>query len=170
MANDYSIFRPQAVEQMSSPDELDKFLKVTNPRVWIALLAVLALLVGLTAWGIFGTVNTSVSVKAVRLDDGIMCFIDSNEVEYVKAGNNAYVNGRPGKVKSVATIPLSQEEVRGALGSDFLSETVLEDKWGYQVTFDVADENDLPERVPLTCAITTERVSPFEYMAQSTGT
>ena len=167
MANDKSIFRPQAVEQMSSPDELDKYLKVTNPRVWLALIAVFALLAGLTVWGAFGAINTSISSTAVRLDTDVICFIDRNEVVNVKVGDDVYVNGKAGKVKSVASVPLSQDEARKELGSDYLCETVLTSKWGYQIALDVESEESLPEKVPLTCTITTERVSPFEYMAQS---
>ncbi len=52
-----SIFREKSMERISSPDQMDDYIKVTTPSVWIALLALIVLLVGILAWSIFGTVE-----------------------------------------------------------------------------------------------------------------
>ncbi|MBQ8913505.1 MAG: hypothetical protein IJ054_05610 [Lachnospiraceae bacterium] len=52
-----SIFREKTLERVSSPEELNDYIKVTSPRVWIVMAAILLLLIGMTVWGILGTVD-----------------------------------------------------------------------------------------------------------------
>lgn len=55
-----SIFNKKATEKLRSPDDLDMYVRVTHPSIWIVLAACATLLIGLFAWGVFGTVTTSV--------------------------------------------------------------------------------------------------------------
>ena len=52
-----SIFRKKSLDRISSPDQLDDYIRVTTPSVWVALLALIVLLVGILAWSILGTVE-----------------------------------------------------------------------------------------------------------------
>ncbi len=51
------IFRQKNVERVSDPEILNDYIRVTTPSVWITLIAILVLLAGILAWGIFGTVE-----------------------------------------------------------------------------------------------------------------
>ena len=54
------IYRQEAMERLSSPEQLDLLMPVTSQRGWIALFGVaLLLLIGM-AWAIFGTMETTV--------------------------------------------------------------------------------------------------------------
>ena len=50
-----SIFREKSLERMSSPEQLDDYIRVTTPSVWMGLLAVVILLAGILAWSMLGT-------------------------------------------------------------------------------------------------------------------
>ena len=50
------IFREKSMERVSSPEALNDYIRVTTPSVWLVLLALVALLVGMLAWSVFGTV------------------------------------------------------------------------------------------------------------------
>lgn len=52
------IFREKSISRVSSPEELNDYIRVTSPSVWIVLIAVVVLLLGMLAWSIFGTVET----------------------------------------------------------------------------------------------------------------
>ena len=57
------------MERVSSPEQLNDYIRVTTPSVWIVLLAVIILLVGMLTWSIFGTVeatNTDGTKQAVH--------------------------------------------------------------------------------------------------------
>ena len=58
-----SVFREKSMERVSSPEQLNDYIRVTTPSVWLVLLALVILLAGILAWSIFGRVE-------VHNDDG----------------------------------------------------------------------------------------------------
>jgi len=63
-------FRESAVERVSSPDRLDAMIRVVPPRRWIALVAILGLLVATIVWAVVATVPTTVSGPGYLLPEG----------------------------------------------------------------------------------------------------
>ena len=57
------LFRKQNVERISSPEQLQDYMRVTNPGVWMVLAAVIALLAGLLAASALVKVETTVDAK-----------------------------------------------------------------------------------------------------------
>ena len=51
------LFRKKSLEHAQSPEDLNEYIRITTPPVWLALLASLVLLLGILAWSILGTVN-----------------------------------------------------------------------------------------------------------------
>ena len=64
------IFRKVALERLSSPEQLDQLLQVTDARGWLALAALGALLLTGLGWGIFGTVPTEASGSSILIRRG----------------------------------------------------------------------------------------------------
>src|SRR5687768_1152181 len=56
-----SLFREEAMDKMLSPDELDRLMRVTSPRGWLALIGLLALVAAAVVWGVFGTIPVQLS-------------------------------------------------------------------------------------------------------------
>lgn len=54
-----SLFRKKTIERVTSPEQLNDYIRVASPRVWIIIAAVLLLLTGIVVWGIFGTVKVT---------------------------------------------------------------------------------------------------------------
>ena len=52
-----SIFRKKSIERVTSPEQLDDYIKVTTPSVWLMLFATLILILGALFWAIFGKVE-----------------------------------------------------------------------------------------------------------------
>ena len=46
------IFRQKSLKRVSSPEELNDYIRVTSPSVWIVLVALALLLAGMLAWSI----------------------------------------------------------------------------------------------------------------------
>lgn len=55
------VFRKSALDKISSPDQLDKVLKVTSPMSWLALLGVTLILVFVVIWSITGSLPSTVA-------------------------------------------------------------------------------------------------------------
>ena len=64
------LFRQLSIDRLSSPEQLDQMLQVTSLRTWLALLAMLLLLLALVGWGIFGTVVTTTPGTGVIVRQG----------------------------------------------------------------------------------------------------
>ncbi len=51
------IFRKSMLDRVSSPEELNQYMRVAQPSVWVILGAIIALLAGAAVWGIFGEID-----------------------------------------------------------------------------------------------------------------
>jgi hypothetical protein len=63
-------FRHRAIERVSSPEQLDQLLRITAPRRWIALVALLVLVAVAIAWSLIATVPTTVTGPGYLLPQG----------------------------------------------------------------------------------------------------
>ena len=63
--SDQSLFRKKTVDKISSPEQLTEYLKVTSPRMWIILAAVIMVLLAVIVWGILGRMETVKDVKVI---------------------------------------------------------------------------------------------------------
>ena len=59
-SGEQSLFRKETMDRISSPEDLTDYLKVTNPGIWVVLVAVIVLLGGIFAWSCvtFGRYNS----------------------------------------------------------------------------------------------------------------
>ena len=158
-----SIFNKEATERLRSPDDLDKYVRVTNPSVWAILGACMALVLGLLAWGMFGSVSTKISTLGTRVDDYVLCFLPVDKMKKVEVGDAVSVEGERMKVGGWSKVPVSREEAGAALGSDYLLATLMEEDWAYVVYID-GDVSELDTDVPLEVNITVEQVAPISLI------
>ena len=84
---DNKLYRESSVKRITSPEQLNDYLKVTKPSVWIVLLAVFILLTGLLVWGIFFGVGSYVYGTA-EVKNGTMTvsFEDTKKSKNVEEG------------------------------------------------------------------------------------
>lgn len=158
-----AIFNKKASDKLRNPDDLERCVQVTNPSVWAVLTACAVLLAGLLAWGVFGAVTTSVTATGTVVDGRAMCFLSADDVAKVHVGDTTNFGGEQMTVSDIAAVPLSVDEVRGVLGSDYLAATLVSDDWGYQVIFD-GDSLGFAQDVPQTVSITVERIAPISLV------
>lgn len=52
-----SIFREKSLERISSPEEIDDYMKVTSPGMWLVLGAVFFLLAAAFFWSVTGRIE-----------------------------------------------------------------------------------------------------------------
>ena len=62
-----TIFRQKSLDRVASPEQLNDYIKVTTPSVWLILFATIILIVGTLFWAVFGRiqVNTDTGIKEV---------------------------------------------------------------------------------------------------------
>ncbi len=161
-----SIFNRRATEKLRSPDDLDKYVRVTNPSVWVILAACIVLLAALLVWGVFGAVTSSVTATGACVDGKAMCFLNADDAAKVHVGDSAMVGDKRMKVASVAAVPLSLSETEKVLKSDYLVSALVPGDWGYQVIFD-GDASQFTQGVPISVTVAVERITPISLILRS---
>jgi HlyD family secretion protein len=93
------IFRKVALERLSSPEQLDQLLQVTDPKGWMALGALGAILVSTLAWGIWGAIPTESTGEGILLRRGGVSDLvapGAGQIEEVLVGvGDAIEKGQP---------------------------------------------------------------------------
>ncbi len=90
---DKQIFRKNVMDRLSSPEELNDYLHITSPSVWIALVAVVLVLVGTIVWSSVTFVNSYIDATA-EVEDGrmaVLLFRDSSFSDRVEIGQEVVV-------------------------------------------------------------------------------
>jgi HlyD family secretion protein len=65
-----TIFRKVSLERLSSPEQLDQMVQVTDPKGWLALAGLGALLLATVGWGIWGSIPTEAAGTGILLRQG----------------------------------------------------------------------------------------------------
>ena len=160
---------------MHNADELEKCVRVTPPSAWAVLAAFIALLAGLLAWSIFGTIATRVPVKGAVIDGQAICFLPEEDIAKMHVGDKADIDGNTIgidnptlRVSGISALPVSRAEASKIAPGDYLAETLLKENWSHLVTFE-GDTSKLPEGVPLSMEITVERLAPISLLLGSSS-
>ena len=95
------IFRKKSLDRISSPEELNKYLRVTNPSLWIGLLAVVLLLVGLLIWASVDTLVTKTDAVVEASNGELIVTVTGSKSEVIKKGMIVEVNGQNAVIDSV---------------------------------------------------------------------
>jgi len=64
------IYRKEAVQRISSPEQLDVLMSVTNPVGWLALLITLVVVVTIVAWGFLGRLPVVTHAPGILVHPG----------------------------------------------------------------------------------------------------
>jgi hypothetical protein len=68
MTRPEKLFRQVSLERLSSPEQLDVMVQVVTPRLWLLLLPLLALLLAVLTWAVWGRVAATTSGRALLVD------------------------------------------------------------------------------------------------------
>ena len=68
-----------SARRISSPEQLNDYLRVTNPKVWVLLVAITLLLAGLLLWGGFTTIESYATGTARAVGGEITVTFDDAE-------------------------------------------------------------------------------------------
>ena len=98
------IFRKKSLERLTEPEQLSDYLRVTRPAIWIALIAVIVVIVGLFLWGNFVSIESALPGKAA-VSDGVMTitFQDQLQAKNIETGMNVNIGDEDVPVTSVGT-------------------------------------------------------------------
>lgn len=151
------LFRKKSIDKVSSPEQLNDYIRVSNPGVWMILTAVIVFLAGVCVWGIFGHLDTVIKTAGECNNGVITCYVKESDISSVQVGMEITVSGERGTVTDVETAPL---EVTADMDSYllYLGE-FAEGEWVYVIKAQVPIDDGVYE-----VQMTAESVSPMSFV------
>ncbi|MDD2213481.1 MAG: hypothetical protein PHR21_02925 [Oscillospiraceae bacterium] len=115
------LFRQQSLDRVNSPEQLNDYIRVANPHIWLLLIAVTVLLLAFLAWAILGEVPESFQVNGIVANGQAVCFLSQEQAASIQAGDTVAIgsSGASGQVSAVSAAVLSRAEVQEAYPGDY---------------------------------------------------
>ena len=116
------MFRKESMDHISSPEQLNDYLRVTTPMVWVILIAVIILLAGMLIWGSVTSLDSYAGGTAQVKDGLLVLYFDDEELaETVEPGMELMVGDSVLTVRGMGTtdsgIPFATADTSFADGS-----------------------------------------------------
>ncbi len=70
-----TIFRDKSIERISSPDQLNDYVRLSNPGVWFILSAIMVILIGACIFGALGHIDSSVPAVGIAKGGKMVCLV-----------------------------------------------------------------------------------------------
>lgn len=87
-----SIFRSKSIDRISSPEQLNDYVRVASPRMWVVLLAVVVLLAGAVVWSAFGNIESIVYGVAIVDNQGCTVYLRQTDADLIFVGDPVEIN------------------------------------------------------------------------------
>lgn len=167
------LFKKTSVERFSSPEKLNDYIQVSNPSSWMVLAGALALLLGVLIWGFFGELTDSVSFSGVMQGSTLRCYVSSAvsaqlepgmEITIAPMSAEEDVKVIKGSVVSIADHPLSYEEAKEGIDSDYLLAALAISSWN--IIVEVAPEEALYDQMVYVVNAVTDTRRPIDLVFQ----
>ena len=100
---DHSVFRQKSMERITSPEQMNDYIRVSNPSVWMLLAAVIALLIGVCVWGAFGHLDTAVQTGGVCENGRLTVYL--SESDFAKLDGDAICSISLGSPRATGRTP-----------------------------------------------------------------
>lgn len=60
-----TVFRQSSIDRVQSPEQLNDYIKVSNPSGWLVIIAAIILLGSVLIWSVFGTVEMKKTMTSI---------------------------------------------------------------------------------------------------------
>ena len=152
-----NLFRKKNLDRISSPEQLNAYIRVSTPSVWMLLAAIVVLLAGVCIWGMFGRLETTLPVAAVAENGAVTAYVKEGDAAKIAAEQAVSVAGVQGTVLAVGDEPL---RVDGSF-TEYMRHVggLQEGEWVYAVALDAACEDGV-----YAAQVVIDSVSPMSFV------
>lgn len=153
-----TIFREKSLEKISSPEQMNDYIRVSSPSVWMVLAAVIVLLAGVCVWGVFGHLDTAVQTGGVCTNGRLTVFVGEEDHDKIRENAVISVDGVEYAVAESTNAPVRVDDQIDPYIVHLAGFT--ENDWVYRLC---ADAPGLADGV-YTASVVTERVRPLDFV------
>ena len=152
-----NLFRKKSLDRISSPEQLNAYIRVATPSVWLLLSAIVILLAGVCVWGVFGHMDTTLPVVAVAENGVVTAYVREADIASVKAEAVVTVDGDIVKIWAIDDQPVQVDESFSEYARHVGG--LQQGEWVYAVKLDV----NRPDGVH-AAQIVIDSVSPMSFV------
>ena len=153
-----TIFREKSLEKIASPEQMNDYIRVSSPSVWMVLTAVIVLLAGVCVWGMFGHLDTAVQTGGVCADGHLTVLVGEEDHDKIKENAVISVDGVEYAVAEITNAPIRVDDQIDPYVVHLAGFT--EGDWVYRL---YADVPGLADGV-YAASVITERVRPLDFV------
>ncbi len=96
------LYRKESLQSIQSPEQLNDYLRVTNPSVWVLLIAVILLLAGMLVWASFTDIDSVArGVGEVKSGEMVIRFSEDTAARQVEPGMSVTVGTNSYAIESL---------------------------------------------------------------------
>ena len=152
-----NLFRKKSLDRISSPEQLNAYIRVATPSVWLLLSAIVILLAGVCVWGVFGHMDTTLTAVAVAEDGMMTAYVREADIASVKAEAVVTVDGDIVKIWAIDDQPVQVDESFSEYARHVGG--LQQGEWVYAVKLDV----NCPDGIYIA-QIVIDSVSPMSFV------
>ena len=151
------LFRQKSLERISSPEQLNAYIRVSTPSVWLLLAAIVILLTGVCVWGVFGHMDTALTAAAVAENGEVTAYVRDAEIAAIQPQAAVSMAGGTASVLSIASQPVRVDDTF----TDYMRYVggLQEGEWVWPVKLDA----DCPDGV-YAAEIVVDSAAPMSFV------
>lgn len=141
-----TLFRKESYDRISSPEQMRDYMRVTSPRLWMLLAAMIALLAGFLVYASTTMMETTLELSATVDQSGVIqAAVTPEQARNLEIGMKVRIGGKNARVAEIVQM------MGGATGK--------------QTTVLIEPEEDLvlPEGL-YQATVVTESISPIDFL------
>lgn len=156
-----TVFRQSSMQRVSSPEQLNEYIRVLNPGIWLILSAIFILLFAVCIWGVYGVLETKKEAVAIVKDGKAVCYVKAQMVDGIEKDMLVRLDEKEGRIRSIASSPT---EITAEFDSYamYLGE-MKEGEWYYSIVLSFQENTVIADGV-YTVQIVTESISPLSFV------
>lgn len=109
-AEQNGVFRSSSLERISSPEQLNEYIRVASPRLWAVLIALTVFLAGAVIWSRFGSIGSTVYGVAIVQEGDCVLYVTQEKTAYLEPGNPVLIEGQATELISISPEPFAVTE------------------------------------------------------------
>ncbi|MBR4501161.1 MAG: hypothetical protein IKP22_04655 [Clostridia bacterium] len=104
-------YRRKSIERISAPEQLQDYMRVTSPGVWMVLAAVIVLLAGIIVVSVFGKLESTFAAPAEVRNGRAVLLVDGEAAYEVADGMTVRIRDRETVIEDVRWVTPDTAEV-----------------------------------------------------------
>lgn len=100
------LFRKKSLEKVTSPEQLNQYIRVSNPGLWMVLSAIVILLLGIVVWGYVARLDTTLDTAIVAENGTGMIYVSEENVQKLSEGLTVRMGDKEYLIENISAEPI----------------------------------------------------------------